>query len=369
LGALFNEIAEREPAMSRIDPQLAYRRGRACLRRRWAGLAGTPVLAVAAAAAVALPAGAAPPQAAARPATAPAAPSQFDPLDPYLSFGWLPPGLKLVAGDITPHVEAIDGGHKLFGTDDWNVSAYAAGQCHLTAQAKSLTCAPKLGGITAEIDGGAPAVDGHPAYWSGSSLIWQYAPGGWALLTAPFPNVPSKGPKRTPALVRQAVKIASNVQYGKTTPPLVFPLRLPGLPSKWRVSSVFYVPKAGVLTPRRFALTSGKPEPVADGGVVYQDGLPTFDLGILKSCPKFKYIKGFSDKSKVKTVNGHRVVLNTLPRPHNYAQTLCAAHADGMSLNIRVEEKNPPLTPLALFRAHLKLLGPDPAGWTRQPIG
>lgn len=355
--------------MSRIDPQCAPRRGRARLRRPWAGLAGTPVLAVAAAVAVALTAAAAPPQAAARSATAPAAPSQFNPLDPYLSFGWLPPGLKLVSGDITPHVEAIDGGHKLFGTDDWSVSAYAAGQCHLTAQAKSLTCAPRLGGITMAIDGGAPAVDGHPAYWSGSSLIWLYAPGGWALLTAPFPAVPATGPKRTPALVRQAVRIASNVRYGKPTPPLMFPLRLPGLPSKWRVSSVFYVPKGDVLAPRRFALTSGKPEPVADGGVVYQDGLPTFDLGILRSCPRYKYLKDFSDKSKVKTVNGHRVVLTTLPRPGNYAQTACTAHANGMSLNIRVEEKNPPMTPLTLFRAHLKLLGANPAGWTRQPIG
>src|SRR5215470_14292146 len=97
LDALFNEIAEREPAMSRIDPPRASRRGRARLRRPWAGLAGTPVLAVAAAAAVALTAGAAPAQAAARPATAPAAPSQFNPLKAYLSFGWLPPGLKLVS--------------------------------------------------------------------------------------------------------------------------------------------------------------------------------------------------------------------------------------------------------------------------------
>jgi hypothetical protein len=355
--------------MSRIDPRRAYRRGRAGLRRCWAGLAGTPVLAVAAAAAVALPAGAAPSQAAARPAAAPAAPSQFSPLHPYLSFGWLPPGLKLVYGDITPHLEAIGGGHTLFGSDGWTVNAYSAGQCHLAAQAKSLTCAPKLGGITETIDGDAPAVDGHHAYWSGSFLIWQYAPGGWATLTVPFPNGSSKGPHRAPALVRRAVKIASNVRYGKTTPPLMWPLRLPGLPSKWRVSSVLYVPKAGVLTPRRFALTSGKPEPVADGGVVYQDGLPTYDLNSFTSCIKYKKVKDFSDKSKVKTVNGHRVVLNTLPRPHNYVQTLCAAHADGIALNIRVEEKNPPKTPLALFRDHLKLLGSDPARWTRHPIG
>lgn len=41
LGALFAEIADGEPAMSRVDTQLAHRRGRARLRRRRAGLAGT----------------------------------------------------------------------------------------------------------------------------------------------------------------------------------------------------------------------------------------------------------------------------------------------------------------------------------------
>ena len=329
LGALFNEIAESEPVMSRIDPQLAHRRGRSRLRRRWAGVAGTPVLAAAVAVVVALTVGAAPPPPAARPAAGPSAPSKFSVLDPYLSFGWLPAGLKLTDGDILPQVVAIDGGRKLFGRRNWEVSAYAAGQCHLTAQAKGLACTNAAYGITATFDGRAPDVAGHPAHWAGDYLIWQYAPRGWALLAAPFPGVPRKGLKRTPALVRQAVRIARNVRYGKATPPLLFPLQLTGLPSTWQVSSVFYVPKAGVLTPLRFALNTGKSDPGADGGLEYQKGLPYLDLDPMKSC----YV---SKESKVKIVNGHRVVLTNEPRDRNFSQNLCTVHADGLSLYLVV---------------------------------
>jgi hypothetical protein len=370
LGALFNEIAESEPAMSRIDPQLAHRRGRSRLRRRVAGMAGTPVLAAAVAVVVALTVGAAPAPAA-RPAAGPSAPSSFSVLDPYLSFGWLPAGLKLTDGDILPQIVAIDGGRKLFGRPNWDVSAYAAGECHLTAQAKGLKCtSAAYGGLTAKFDGRAPDVAGHPAHWSGAYLIWQYAPGGWAFLTAPFPEVPRKGAKRTPALKRTAVKIASNVRFGRATTPLLFPLQLTGLPSTWQVSSVFYVPKAGVLTPLRFALNTGKSDPGADGGLEYQKGLPYLDFDALKSCPRYTFRKGFSDKSKVRIVNGHRVVLTTLPRGSNdYSQVLCAAHAGGLSLYLTVQGQHPPMTPLTLFRDHLRLLGADPAEWTPKPIG
>ena len=117
---------------------------------------------------------------------------------------------------------------------------------------------------------------GHRAFWSGYYLIWPYARGGWALLSAPFPNVPYKGPKRLPSIERQAVKIANNVQYGAATPPLVFAVQLrPAQPvaGEQRV----YVPNAGVLQASRCALTSGKPDPGADGGLEYQKNLPYFD--------------------------------------------------------------------------------------------
>jgi hypothetical protein len=169
--------------------------------------------------------------------------------------------------------------------------------------------------------------------------------------------------------MRKAVKIASNVRYGKATTPLLFPLQLTGLPSTWQVSSVFYVPKAGVLTPLRFALNTGKSDPGADGGLEYQKGLPYLDFDPVKSCYVYKYRKGFSDKSKVETVNGHRVVLTNLPRGSDYSQDLCAVHAGGLSLYLSVQGRHPPMTPLTLFRDHLRLLGADPAEWTPQPIG
>src|SRR6266567_2935937 len=52
--ALFNQIADGEAGPSRVDTQLALRRGRARLRWRRACVAGAPVLAAATAAAVAL---------------------------------------------------------------------------------------------------------------------------------------------------------------------------------------------------------------------------------------------------------------------------------------------------------------------------
>ncbi len=59
--ALFTGIANGEPGASRVDTQLARRRGRARLRWRRAGLASAPLVAAAAVAAVALAVGAAAP--------------------------------------------------------------------------------------------------------------------------------------------------------------------------------------------------------------------------------------------------------------------------------------------------------------------
>ena len=59
--ALFTAIASSEPGASQVDTQLAHRRGRARLRWRRAGVAGTPVVAAVAIAAVVLAVGAAAP--------------------------------------------------------------------------------------------------------------------------------------------------------------------------------------------------------------------------------------------------------------------------------------------------------------------
>src|SRR5256886_11980424 len=108
--ALFAEIAAAEPAGSRMDVQLARRRGRARLRWRRACVAGASVLAAAAVAALAV--GVGPVRPGPGPAAAgPAAPRQFNPLVPYVSFGWLPAGESLNQGGIRPTGSYIAPGH------------------------------------------------------------------------------------------------------------------------------------------------------------------------------------------------------------------------------------------------------------------
>jgi len=368
--ALFAEIADGEPARSPVDIQLARRRGRARLRWRRAGVAGTSVLAVAAVAALAVGTGPIRPGSSS-PAAGPAAPRQFNPLIPYLSFGWLPAGNSLVAGDTNPEAMSLIAGRKVFAPSTWDLTVYAGGQCDLTGPARNLKCStPALEGLTARITGPAPAVRGHRAFWAGPDLVWQYAHGGWASLTLPYPNDIPKltSPARLEAAKRDAVKIASHVRYGAATPPLVFAAQLTGLPSQWRVGSVFYLPDARVLRASRFALTTGTPDLGADGGLQYQTNLPYFS-SIDPASPKSSCFR-YPNQSIVETINGHRVVLT-----HRFAGTalsrhdLCAAHADGLTLFISQFGAHPPISLASLFRDHLRLLGANPANWTSRPIG
>ncbi len=172
IRALFAEIADGGPAPSRVDIQFARRRGRARLRWRRACVAGTSVLATAAV--VALAVGAGPVRLGpGPPANGPTAPRQFNPLVPYLSFGWLPAGNRLVAGDARPEVVALVAGRKLYALSNWDLSVYAAGQCYLTGPAGELTCStPALEDLTARITGRAPAGAGPPRIL-GAARIWS----------------------------------------------------------------------------------------------------------------------------------------------------------------------------------------------------
>jgi len=375
IRALFNQIADAEPGPSRVDVQLARRRGRARLRWRRACVAGTSVLAAAAVAALAVGAGPARPGSG-PPAAGPAAPRQFNPLIPYVSFGWLPTGNKLVAGGTGPERMYLTAGRKLYAQSTWDLVVYAGGQCHLTGQARKLKCStPALEGLTARITGRAPAVRGHRAFWAGPYLVWQYARGGWAGLSLPYPNdIPKlRTAAGLAAAKRDAVEIADHVRYGAATPPLVFPVQLTRLPSHWRVSSVYYLPDAGVLWATRFALGTGTPDLGADGGLEYQTNLPYFNIDPAASHKGYCYRppnrKGFSERSTSETINGYRVVVIHLVMGGLPRQSLCAAHADGLALYISEFGAHPPISLASLFRDHLRLLGANPANWTSKPIG
>ena len=54
-------------------------------------------------------------------------------------------------------------------------------------------------------------------------------------------------------------------------------------------------------------------------------------------------------------------------RSHEPEQDACASDADGLLVRVSVAGCRPPLTAVQVF-GRLKLLGPDPAHWTTQPL-
>jgi hypothetical protein len=359
-----------DPAMTDDQPEPAIPPARRLTRWRRAGTAGMSVLAVAAIAVLTVGTGPARPAAAPAPA-GPAALRHFSPLVPYISFGWLPAGQKLVAGDNRPELQALVAGrHSWTDRSVWDLVVYAAGQCRLNGRATELTCStPALEGLTATITQPAPAVRGHRAFWAGPDLLWQYARGGWAALALPYPaGIPRLA---TPAQLRkarhQARRIAAHVRYGAATPPLLFPVQLRNLPRRWRVGSVFYLPQGRVFRAERFALTAGDPNLGADGGLEYQRDLPYFST-IDPAAATHRRFCFRSPGSVVKLINGHRVILSRRFSGALTRQDLCAAHAAGLDMYISEFGAHPPVSLANLFGVHLRLLGTRPARWTSKPV-
>jgi hypothetical protein len=292
----------------------------------------------------------------------PSAPRQFSPLTPYLSFGWLPAGISPVQGGVSKHLVWLTAARKLGAPYDWELSVHTAGTCHLTGStAKELKCtAPEDN--TIRLTGRAPSLRGHRAFWAGTwdtpSLAWQYARNGWAEMALPF--YPNNSAKQAAAR-RDAVKIASQIRYGAATPPLLFPIQLTHLPSRWRVSSVTYVPDAGVLRASSYALGAGPSDLGADGGLVYETGLPYFNVNppsFYGNPPCYRGERG----SKI--INGYQVVVTNMIK-----EQLCAPRARGLIVVISEFGARPAIGVSSLFGRHLRLLGPNPANWTSKPIG
>jgi hypothetical protein len=368
IHAVFNQIADGEAGPSRVDAQLALRRGRARLRWRRACVAGTPVLAAAAAAAVALAVAVGPLRPGAGPAAAgagPAAPREFNPLVPYVSFGWLPAGVSPMEGHTWRTNMFLDAGSPA-SLPGWQISAYARGQCRLTESARVLKCPSEVpDGMTLRFSGRAPAVGGHRAFWAGASLVWQYARGGWAALSIPVLNLSTRPDK---AKQREAIKIAEHVRFGAVTP-LVFPAQLTGLPSQWRINDVYFESDAGVLLADSYMLTTGTSRFFPHVG----------DLGVWANAPYFDIHPSPSgstctphdpaSKNTSKIINGYRMVVKRMTIGGLPQQELCGAHAGGFWLSIIQFGPHPPMGVASLFRQHMRLLGTDPANWTKNPIG
>lgn len=81
------------------------------------------------------------------------------------------------------------------------------------------------------------------------------------------------------------------------------------------------------------------------------------------SCPSLPH-------SVHEVIAGHRVIVGPITEGHGTSgQSLCAASTDGLRVNITMLGRHPVLGVVSLFAHHLRLLGPDPAHWARNPVG
>jgi hypothetical protein len=366
--ALFNQIADGESPPSRVDPQLALRRGRARLRWRRACVASAPVLAAATVAVVALAVAAGPSRPGAGPATTgPAAPRQFNPLIPYVSFGWLPAGQSLSQGVASPEEVSMVAGS---ASDPlgWGISVDARGQCHLTSSGRGLKCAGQtpLESTTVQFSEPAPAVHGHSAFWAGTNLVWAYARGGWAWLSIPVADFSAL--QHDTVTQGQAIKIARHLRFGVATPPLVFPAQLTGLTGRWRINNLHYEAGTGALQADSYTLTTGTSRffpQVGDQGI--WTNAPYVEI---RPAPRRETCDPHdpSTQNTSEIINGYRVVVKRSSAGGHPEQEACAAHADGLSVDIIEFGRRPTVGVTSLFR-QLRLLGTNPANWTNNPIG
>jgi hypothetical protein len=304
------------------------------------------------------------------PAHLPPAPRQFNPLIPNVSFGWLPAGESLGQGGVRRTDVYLAAGPQ--GLPDWGLSVYARGRCHQTSSPRGVKCSTEgLSGVSAfRFSERAPAVGGHRAFWADNSLVWQYARGGWAALSWPGSAPGVRTPRHETVMRhREAIKIAEHVRFGAATPPLVFPARLTGLTSQWRISDVRYSADSGVLSADSYVLTTGRSRFHPHVG----------DLGVWTDAP---YImvhpsprKGTctphdpASQNTSEIINGYRVVLKRMHIGGFPVQELCGAHAAGLWFDIEVFGAHPTIDVASLFRDHMRLLGTNPANWTTNPIG
>jgi hypothetical protein len=350
--ACLARMAEAELPPSWVSVDRARDRGRRALHWHRAGQAGVSALAVLVVAVVAVASGAAfgpaglrsGPRPAAAPGPAVTPVRQFNPLIPYAAFGWLPPGESTDGGQLMPADALLTAGPGAA----WGLTVWAQDRCRRSGSA--LICAEDASsGSQVTISGPAPRVAGHPAYWlaGNGGLAWRYAPHSWAVLT---------GPGR-----RNEVKVASRVRYAVSTRPSIeFPAQLTAMPAAWRVTAMYFV------VVRAQGRTLLRASEYSLGG---QPGNP--ELTTNPAAPSHRACYFYPGGESVhQVINGYHVIVTHVPaasgRPP--VQQVCAARADGLMIFISTYGQHPALNAIAIFAHHTRLLGPDPAHWTTQPL-
>src|SRR5215831_16508976 len=362
-------LARGEAPPARIDIGLAMRKGRTRLRWLLAAIAGRMPVLAAAGAVVAIGLGALPSGAGGqRPLTAREAPATaphwFNPLVPYATFGWLPPGRHITQALTSAASEDLEVGPS-GSPRSWDLMVRTAGACNYTSGQllkllssngrPTLKCTlnwDAFGGrptLANQVIAVAPPVNGHRAFWERpvcntnqcdlgrARLVWSYAPGGWAQLS---------GPSRADAL-----KIAGNVTFGAAAGQKIrFPVTVTGVPPSWRVTVVQSAQIGGALVAQQWTLGKAAAAPMF--GVYPQ-------APVKGPCPLLP-----ASAARHQIINGFRVTTTVTAQ----GSQVCASSAGGLSVYIHTGAKVAP-DAVAIFARHLRLLGGNTAGWTTRPPG
>jgi hypothetical protein len=356
-GLLQRAAASQGPP-SQVDVEFARSQGRRKLRWRRATLAGVSAAAVVAVvvAAVAVPgSGHAPSGRGRAPEAARGqviAPRQFSLSRPYAVFGWLPKGESLNEGLLAPQLVSLTAGSDLA----WTLTVYPRGFCDLSREQvlrqlgrhepPRLSCSHSgIGMVFPVASVAAGRVDGHAAFWTAGQtyLVWQYAAGAWAALASHDGAGPGV-----------AIKIASGVRYGAPGPSVKYPVQLVNVPPKWTLGYVHFMAKSGVLRAFSYGLAEANSPTIAEG------------VGAPNSCsvmPNWTTTR--------QTINGYQVTVSHIPASDGAGPTekLCAADADGLTVLIYTYVRHASPSAVSIFRRYVRILGPNPAGWTTEPLG
>jgi len=416
---VLERAAATDGPRSTVDVARARRTGRRRLRLWRVILPGASAAAVAAIAALAggmLPLGPAAGGTAARHGPHPvvgsrfpwltSAPATFSPLVPYAAFGWLPAGFSIAGayGDMMHEMSnSVASTHWVpLQAQDPAInrtltgSVGAAGICHLTGQVAwppagppggsgsqsaagplrpgqrryphGLACEYSGPGLTTlPLTGPAPAAGGGRGFWAvNDGLVWEYAPGAWAELF--LSAIHGAAPMTAAGRVLLA-EVAAHIRY-RSAARLAFPFRLRGVPASWHLTDAWLTTSGDRLVGMTLDLG-----PAADA---YALSISAQPAGGPSGCTWDPTGPGTYQRV---IIDGAAGILRSVDLPGKHFQSLCSASVDGLRLDISVDRSAPgtsdrPLPggagfgrALVIFFDHLKLLGPNPAGWTTRPLG
>jgi hypothetical protein len=362
LTELFGQQAGEEPPTIRASIPEAVRSGRKHGRRRRAVIVAAPLLAAVAVLGIAVTTAPSHP-APARPAhhgkpshALAQAPPEFNPLVPYVSFGWLPDGATATQITDSRSVVFLDAAGPLKA--NWQVSVFARGDCSL--RQATLACRDLTSLQYPMTTQQAPSIDGFPAYWDDvpGILIFEYARGGWATLTLYGTDGQADSTEAA-----TAVHIAQTLRFGAPTGPVLFPAQVTGLPPGWAIRSVqFSYSTQGPLA-RSYQIAAG-----ALLAAPWYDATDILAVTISPASQPPASCPITPGQSQQTTVGNYPVTILQIPAGQEPAeQSLCAADADGLAVSIVTSGNQPPISVSQLF-TQIRVLGPDPARWTTSPI-